>query len=148
VDKFEKVVEVINKLEDKNNELEVLEFIQKEDGCISKEMIKFVAEKLDRFEFSIENTVKYYPHLKLEGKQVIEVKVCNHTACTNNGSKKLFEKAKDILGVEEDEVTSDGNYKLMTQRCFGQCGKGPNVKIGDEIYNKVTPEILANLLKK
>ncbi|MCK5780099.1 MAG: NAD(P)H-dependent oxidoreductase subunit E [Psychrilyobacter sp.] len=148
MDKFEKIMEIIEKLEDKSNELEVLEYIQKEYGFISKEMIKFVADKLDRFEFSVENTVKYYPHLKMEGKQVIEVKICTHTACSNNGSKKILEEAKKILGVGEDETTPNGDYKLMTQRCFGQCGKGPNVKVGDEIYNKVTPEILKRLIKK
>ena len=142
------VEKIIENLEDKNNELEVLEFIQNSQGYISKDMIKFVADKMDKFDFSVENTIKFYPHLKGEGKQIIEVKVCTHTACKNNGSGKVLEEAKKILGVETDGITSDGKYKLMTQRCFGQCGKGPNVKIGDEIYNKVTPEILDNLLKK
>ena len=146
--KFERIIEVIEGLEDKNNELEVLEFIQKEEGFISKEMIKFVADKMNKFDFSVENTVKFYLHLKMEGKQAIEVKICTHTACKNNGSGKVLSAAKKILGVEEDETTVDGEYKLMTQRCFGQCGKGPNVKIGDTIYNKVTPKILANLLKR
>jgi NADH:ubiquinone oxidoreductase subunit E len=143
----EKILKIIENLEDKNNELEVLEFIQKEDGFVSKEMIKFVADKMDKFDFSVENTVKFYPHLKMEGKQITEVKICTHTACTNNGSRKLIEAAKKILGVELDGVTSDEKYKLMTQRCFGQCGKGPNVKVGDTIYNKVTPEFLKGLIK-
>ncbi|MGB6128989.1 MAG: NAD(P)H-dependent oxidoreductase subunit E [Psychrilyobacter sp.] len=145
---YKEIERIIENLEDKNNELEVLEFIQKNQGYISKDMIKFVAEKMDKFDFSVENTIKFYPHLKGEGKQIIEVKVCTHTACANNGSRKILEEAKNILGVETDGITSDGKYKLMTQRCFGQCGKGPNVKIGDEIYNKMTPKILANLLKK
>ncbi|WP_028856687.1 NAD(P)H-dependent oxidoreductase subunit E [Psychrilyobacter atlanticus] len=148
MDLHKEVEKIIENLEDKNNELEVLEFIQNSQGYISKDMIKFVADKMDKFDFSVENTIKFYPHLKGEGKQIIEVKVCTHTACKNNGSGKVLEEAKKILGVETDEITSDGKYKLMTQRCFGQCGKGPNVKIGDETYNKVTPEILDNLLKK
>jgi len=148
MDLKEEVKKIIENLEDKNNELEVLEFIQNTEGYISKDMIKFVADKMDKFDFSIENTIKFYPHLKGEGKQIIEVKICTHTACKNNGSGKVLEEAKKLLGVEVDEVTSDGKYKLMTQRCFGQCGKGPNVKIENEIYNKVTPKILANLLKK
>lgn len=142
------IEKIIENLEDKNNELEVLEFIQNTQGYISKDMIKFVAEKMDKFDFSIENTIKFYPHLKGEEKQAVEVKVCTHTACKNNGSGKILEEAKKILGVEVDGTTSDGKYKLMTQRCFGQCGKGPNVKVGSEIYNKMTTEILRNLLKK
>jgi NADH-quinone oxidoreductase subunit E len=144
----EEIEKIIENLEDKNNELQVLEFIQNREGYISKDMIKFVADKMDKFDFSIENTVKFYPHLKEEGKQVIEVKICTHTACKNNGSGKILEEAKKLLGVDVDKITPDGKYKLMTQRCFGQCGKGPNVKIGSEIYNKMTPEILGNLLKK
>lgn len=148
MDLYKEIERIIENLEDKNNELEVLEFIQKNQGYISKDIIKFVADKMDKFDFAVENTIKFYPHLKGEGKQIIEVKVCTHTACTNNGSGKILEEAKNILGVETDGITSDGKYKLMTQRCFGQCGKGPNVKIGDEIYNKMTPKILTNLLKK
>jgi len=148
MDLKKEVEKIIENLEDKSNELKVLEFIQDHQGYISKDMIEFVADKMDKFDFSIENTIKFYPHLKDQGKQVIEVKVCIHTACKNNGSEKILEEAKKILGIEEDEITPNGKYKLMTQRCFGQCGKGPNVKIGSEIYNKVTPEILANLLKK
>ncbi|MEI6856829.1 NAD(P)H-dependent oxidoreductase subunit E [Psychrilyobacter sp.] len=148
MDLYKEIEKIIENLEDKNNELEVLEFIQKTEGYISKDMIKFVADKMDKFDFSIENTIKFYPHLKGEGKQIIEVKVCTHTACRNNGSGKILEEAKKILGVEVDGITPDRKYKLITQRCLGQCGKGPNVKIGSEIYNKMTPEILANLLKK
>jgi len=73
MDLKEEVKKIIENLEDKNNELEVLEFIQNTEGYISKDMIKFVADKMDKFDFSIENTIKFYPHLKGEGKQIIEV---------------------------------------------------------------------------
>ena len=75
----------------------MLEFIQNTEDYISKDLIKFIADKMDKFDFSIENTIKFYSHLKGEGKQVIEVKVCTHTACKNNGSGKILEDVKKTL---------------------------------------------------
>lgn len=144
---YKKIEEMIQNLGWNQDELVVLEYIQKEKGYISKDVIKFIAEKMDKFDFSIENTVKFYPHLILEGDNVIDLVVCDNTPCINNGGGKLLLELKTILGIEVGEVTKDGKYRLETKRCFGQCGKGPNIKIGNKIYNYITKKDLLDLLK-
>ena len=52
---------------------------------------------------------------------------------------------KEMLQIRQGEVTSDGTYLLRTQKCFKQCGQGPNMKVGDKMYHHVTAELIDQL---
>lgn len=57
----------------------------------------------------------------------------------------LLRKLEQKLQIRQGEVTSDGTYLLRTQKCFKQCGQGPNMKVGDKMYHHVTAELIDQL---
>lgn len=95
-------------------------------------------------------TFYHYFHLKTRGKYVISV--CTGTACHVKGSQKILEKFEEELGIKVGETTKDGLFTLEGARCLGTCALAPVVKIGDDLYSKVTcaqiPKLLENYINK
>ncbi len=79
------------------------------------------------------------------------IAICLGTACYLKGSQTLIEEAQSILGVEGQQVTSDGLFSIDAVRCVGCCGLAPVMMVGDEVFGKVTkeqvPEIIAKFRK-
>ena len=60
---------------------------------------------------------------------------------TTNGEKS--EEA--IVNRWLQTSAKGGTYLLRTQKCFKQCGQGPNMKVGDKMYHHVTAELIDQL---
>lgn len=69
----------------------------------------------------------------MEKKQVV---VCRGLTCGKK-TAKLYESLQKREDIQLEEV-----------RCFGQCQKGPNVKIDGKIYNFMDLEKVEWFLKK
>ncbi len=53
---------------------------------------------------------------------------------------------KKILAINEGETTADGRFSLEALRCVGACGLAPVVVIDDQVYGKVTPKKVTDIL--
>jgi NADH:ubiquinone oxidoreductase subunit E len=144
-DFYEKLEEFICKMDNKSDEIKILNFVMKELGYIPSEVQEFIADKSGLFLITIKNAIDFFPKYKDNIEEVIEIKVCAGMSCKSNGSMILLEKAKEILGIEVEETTEDGKYKLLTQRCFGQCKNCPNVSIGGTLFKNVKAENLKKM---
>ena len=58
--------------------------------------------------------------------------------------KSLAEK----LGIEPEECTKDGRFSLTACRCIGACGLAPVLTINDEVYGRLAPEDMDEILAK
>jgi len=80
-----------------------------------------------------------------KGKYVIQA--CMGTSCyVNNGAQKLLDALKKELGLDPGGITPDGKFSLETVCCFGCCGNSPTMAVGDDIYTKVKPSKLKDIL--
>ena len=53
------------------------------------------------------------------------------------------------LGLNKDKHTTDDQlFTVETVSCLGACGLAPAVMINDEVYGKMTPEKMSELIKK
>lgn len=129
----------INELKDKKNDVKILNFVLEKLDIIPIEVQKFIADKTGLLEISIENTINFYPKFrnKVSGKKIKEVSICVGMTCGLYG-KGFYEELAEILEIDEDGISKDGNMLLTTKRCFGRCNKGPNISIDGEIYSMMT----------
>ena len=147
--------EFINELKDKKNDVKILNFVLEKLDTIPVEVQKFIAEKTGLLEISIENTINFYPKFrnKVSGKKIKEVSICVGMTCGVYG-KGFYDRflaahpgfTTEILEIDENGISKDGNVLLTTKRCFGRCSKGPNVSIDGEIYSMMTMPELKNRL--
>jgi NADH-quinone oxidoreductase subunit E len=107
----------------------------------------------------IETIIKRYPrsrsaimpllHLaQYKRKPVGEyhVGICTNTLCAVMGGDAIFEAIKEHLGVENDEVTSDGKVSVEHIECNAACDYAPVVMVNWEFYDNQTVQSTKDLV--
>ena len=59
---------------------------------------------------------------------------------------RTLEELKKQLGIDAGDTTPDGKFSLRSLRCVGACGLAPVVMIGEKVYGRVTPDMVAGIL--
>ena len=57
-------------------------------------------------------------------------------------------KLEELLGIKVGETTPDGKFSIEGARCVGACGLAPVMVINEEVYGKVTPDMVKGILDK
>lgn len=90
----------------------------------------------------------FYAQFSLYPKGKYRISVCLGTACYVKGSGDVFNELKKILGIEEGQCTADGKFSLDACRCIGACGLAPVMTVNDDVYGKLTNDMLKGILDK
>ena len=110
------------------------------------------AEKLSRLTeiplARIYGVITFYHFFKTTKPGKHKVSVCLGTACYLKGSQDLIDEIRNILGLEPDEVTKDGQFSVDPVRCVGCCGLAPVLTVGTDTYGKLTKDMLPGIIAK
>ena len=79
-----------------------------------------------------------------KGRHVIQV--CMGTCCYVKGGQRLLDTLKKEPGLEPGGITPDSKFSLETVRCLGCCGLSPVLAIGDQVYRRVKPSDIKDIL--
>ncbi|MBH97909.1 MAG: formate dehydrogenase subunit gamma [Rhodospirillaceae bacterium] len=126
--------------------LPILHSVQDELGYIPNVAVPVIAEVLNLSRAEIHGVITFYHFFRdaPPGKQTLYL--CRAEACQAMGARKLEEYAKEKLGVDFHETTSDGRFSLEPVYCLGNCACSPAVMIDDFVYGRVTPERFDSLI--
>ena len=122
--------------------------IQDMCGYISEDNQKYLAHELGVSLAEIYGIITFYNRFSLTPKGKYNIQVCLGTACYVKGANLLYDELKKKLGISEGETTKDGLFSLEGVRCLGACGLAPVVVIGEEVYGKVTVNMIDEILDK
>ncbi|HZX46439.1 MAG TPA: NADH-quinone oxidoreductase subunit NuoE [Clostridia bacterium] len=146
---FERLREVIEEYRDKKGALiPVLQKAQDIFGYLPLEVQRFIAEGLDVPLQKIFGIVTFYAQFYLEPKGDHTIGLCMGTACYVRGSQVILEKIKEELGIDVGQTTEDLKFTLEATRCLGCCGLAPVMMIDDDVYGRLTPDRIPEILKK
>lgn len=90
----------------------------------------------------------FYSQFTLEPKGEYRISVCLGTACYVKGAQGVYDKLQELLGIGEGGCTPDGKFSLESCRCVGACGLAPVMMINDEVYGRLTPDKIKDILDK
>ena len=76
------------------------------------------------------------------------ISICLGTACYVKGSDKILEELENQLGIKCGECTADGLFSIDSCRCVGACGLAPVMMIDEDVYGKLTPNMVKGILDK
>ncbi|MGB1237723.1 MAG: formate dehydrogenase subunit gamma [Pseudomonadales bacterium] len=137
----EHIEQVIDQLKDKPGALlPILHGIQDHCGYIPVEAISKIGAALNQTSAEIHGVISFYRHFHLVKDGTHRVEICRAEACQARGSRALESHAKETLGVDYHQTTSDRNITLEPVYCLGNCATGPNVRIGDDIIGRISPD--------
>jgi NADH:ubiquinone oxidoreductase subunit E len=125
----------------------ILNEVQAKVGFVSRPMQKYIADFLQIPVSRVHGVVTFYSFFTAEPRGTHTIKFCMGTACYVGGTSQIIDKAKQLIGVEPGQTTSDGNITLEACRCVGACSQAPVVVIDDEIHGRVKPNLFARLIR-
>jgi NADH-quinone oxidoreductase E subunit len=119
---------------------------QEQNGYISQEVIKEVANILDMHPHDVLGVVTFYTmyHQKPMGKHHIQV--CTNVSCMLRGGYEIWNQVKEKLGIGNMEVTGDGKFSLEEVECMGSCGTAPMLAVNEDYYENLSKEKVEELI--
>jgi len=143
----EGLTDFIEKWKDKpGNLIMVLHKVQEEYGYVPRDVAFEVAKLLDVPLAKIYGVITFYHFFKLKKPGKHNLQVCMGTACYLKGSNDLITELENLLGIGVGGTTHDGQYSIEAVRCVGCCGLAPVMMVGEDVFGKLTPEKLPEVL--
>ncbi len=148
-DKLKQIEEMLKKYKgQKGALLQALQEAQNIMGYLPIEVQEMVAETLDITLSEVYSTITFYSFFSLKPKGKYQIRTCLGTACYVRGAEKVLDRLKTELGIDVGDTTDDGKFSLNACRCIGACGLAPAIIINDEVYGRLTPDKIPEILKK
>jgi NADH-quinone oxidoreductase subunit E len=90
----------------------------------------------------------FYNQFRLSpvGKHLISV--CHGTACHVAGATQITEALEEELGIADGKTTKDMLFTLGSVACMGACSQAPVMRIGDNDYGNLTPDITRKVIRE
>ncbi|MHB8851759.1 MAG: NADH-quinone oxidoreductase subunit NuoE family protein [Ignavibacteriaceae bacterium] len=125
----------------------VLYIAQEQNGWISYEVMKEVANVLDMKEEEILGIVSFYTmyHEKPVGK--FHLQVCTNVSCMLRGGYKIYDHVKEKLGIENDGVTEDKLFSLEEVECMGSCGTAPMIAVNEDYFENLNIQQIDQIIE-
>jgi NADH-quinone oxidoreductase E subunit len=144
--RFEAIVKRYPPEQRRSAVLPALYLAQYQQGYITANAIRHVAELLGITRADVEDVVSYYTmfYTKPVGKFVINV--CRTLSCAINGAERVTEALSAKLGLTPGETDPTGTFTLVEVECLGACDRAPVVMVNDAWHECLEPEAAAKLI--
>ncbi|HVN70989.1 MAG TPA: NAD(P)H-dependent oxidoreductase subunit E, partial [Desulfomonilia bacterium] len=90
----------------------------------------------------------FYAYLPRQSKAVNRIRICRCVPCDMKGAPAVVRTLRGELGIAPGEITADGKFSLEMVSCIGACDRAPAMLINDELFGHLSPEKIADILKK
>jgi NADH-quinone oxidoreductase subunit E len=124
----------------------ILQKVQEAEGYLSQEAIARVGKALGLASSKVYGVATFYNQFRFAPQGKFHLMLCRGTACHVKGSKKLLESIVSALGIQPGQTSRDRVFSLEVVACMGACGLAPALSVNGEVYAKVTPLKLKNIL--
>jgi NADH-quinone oxidoreductase E subunit len=126
--------------------LPALYLAQSQQGYITANAIRHVAELLGITRADVEDVVSYYTmfYTKPVGKFIINV--CRTLSCAVNGAERVTEELCAKLAIRPGQTDPTGTFTLMEVECLGACDRAPVVMVNDAWHECLQPEAASKMI--
>jgi NADP-reducing hydrogenase subunit HndA len=117
-------------------------------GYLPEDVQQKIADGMEVPLSEVYGVATFYSLFSLRPAGVHTIGVCMGTACYVRGAAAVLAELQKQLDVKVDDTTEDGKFTLEVRRCLGACGLAPVIMIDDEVYGRLTPEKVKDILAK
>ncbi len=126
----------------------VLQIAQGLFGYLPEEVLRHISRGMNRPYSEVAGVVSFYSFFSTRPRGKHVVRVCLGTACYVRGGKQVLDAFKKELAIDVGETTADRGFSLDVARCFGACGLAPAITVDDEVFQRVKPARIREILAK
>jgi NADH-quinone oxidoreductase subunit E len=108
-----------------------LAIVQQEQGYVSAEAEKGVAEVLGMPPIAVHEVTTFYNMFNQAPVGRFKLNVCTNLPCQLRGGQRALEHLCETLGVEDGGTTADGTFTVSKCECLGACADAPVMLVND-----------------
>jgi NADH-quinone oxidoreductase E subunit len=126
--------------------LAALFLAQRQQGYITRNAMRHVAEAIGCTPAEVEDVVSFYTmfYTRPVGKYVIQV--CRTLSCALMGAERVTEALASRLGIRPGETDAAREFTLIEVECLGACDRAPVVGVNDHWQECQRPEDVPHLI--
>ena len=125
----------------------LLHLAQEQDGYLTDEAMRRVAELVDATPAEVKGTASFYEMFRFEPVGTYLVNVCTNISCLLWGGEELLEHACETLDVQVGGTTDDGMFTVEEAECIAACTEAPCLQVNYRYRNRVTPDDFDRLVE-
>ena len=126
--------------------LPILHALQGYFGYVPPESVPVVARALNLSRAEVHGVISFYHWFRSEPGGDKTVYICRAESCQAMGGAAVEAAAKQQLGIDYHQTTTDGRFSLEPVYCLGNCACSPAIMIDEQVHSRVTPAALRELL--
>ena len=126
----------------------VLQIAQGLFGYLPDDVVQRISRGMNKPYSEVAGVITFYSFFSTRPRGKHVIRVCLGTACYVRGGKQVLDAFKKELGIDIGETTGNRLFTLDVARCFGACGLAPAIMIDEEVYQRVKPTKINELLSK
>jgi NADH:ubiquinone oxidoreductase subunit E len=142
--------DVLKMIEESRNDtgapIRILQHAQEMCGYLPLPVLEIISRELNIPLSRLYSILTFYHFFSLVPKGKYIIQVCKGTACYVKGGQKLLDSLKKDFNLEPGGITADGKFSLDMVRCLGCCGLSPVIAVSNDVYRKVKPTQLKEIL--
>jgi NADH-quinone oxidoreductase subunit E len=124
----------------------LLHLAQEQDGYITDEAIRHIADLISCTPAEVLGTCTFYEMLKTEPVGTYVLNVCTDITCMLLGADQLLHHAEEKLGIKAGQTTDDGAITLEGVTCVAACTEAPCAQVNYRYEYRLTDEALDTLI--
>jgi NADH-quinone oxidoreductase subunit E len=128
------------------NVLRAIKDVNKHNGHLSEVDCKKVAAYFSWPLARVYSLASFFDEINTRKSKKIIIKVCSGGPCLMEKSQEVRRQIEMFLKIKA-ENDANPKYKLEMMSCRGLCDRGPIVMVGDQIFEKVSPENIDDIIK-
>lgn len=127
--------------------IQALQLVQEELGYVPEDLQERIADTLGVSIGQVHGVVTFYHLFRTSPAGRHTIRLCLGTACHVLGADKIMATLEDHLSIPVGGTTEDGLFTLGIVRCLGTCSLAPVMMINDDVYGRLTPERVLDVLQ-
>jgi NADH-quinone oxidoreductase subunit E len=108
-----------------------LSIVQQEQGYVSAESEKAIAEVLGMPVIAVHEVTTFYNMYNQQPVGKFKLNVCTNLPCQLRDGQKALEHLCHKLGVDMGGTTADGLFTVQQSECLGACADSPVMLVND-----------------
>ena len=126
-----------------------LAIVQQEQGFVSGESEKLVAEYLGMPPIAVHEVTTFYNMYNQRELGRFKLNVCTNLPCQLRDGETALQHLCHKFGVEPYGTSADGRFTIQPSECLGACADAPVVLVNNKkMHDYMTNEKLDALLKE
>jgi NADH-quinone oxidoreductase E subunit len=126
--------------------LPALYLVQYQQGHITGNAMRYVADLLEITAADVEDVVSYYSMFFTKPVGTFVLSVCRTLSCALNGAERVTEEICGKLAIKPGDTDASGTFTLIEVECLGACDRAPAVMVNDAWHECLTPEAAGQLV--